>query len=130
MAIRDKMRKKVEPHLEPGETVQAVFGTQTRSAWLMAFFGLPFIILNRYIAVAVTDRRIVLAKPSIWSATSFTEVDQSLPRSTMIGPPTGALWFKTESLGRRLFIHRRWHDDIRKADGLLAGADNRLIADG
>jgi hypothetical protein len=128
MAIRDKMAKKVAPHLEPGETIHAVFGTQTRSAWLMALFGLPFILSNRYIAVAVTDRRIILGKPSAWSATSFAAVEASLPRATRIGPPEGALWFTTESLGRKLRIHRRWHEDIRTADSHLGAEPSPLAA--
>jgi hypothetical protein len=92
MSIREKMQAKVQPHLEPGETVQAVFGTQTRNAWLMALFGLPFVILHRYIAVAVTERRIILVKPSVWSATSVAEVEAALPRSNTLGSQAVLLW--------------------------------------
>ncbi|MEL7157729.1 MAG: hypothetical protein AAFN30_14155, partial [Actinomycetota bacterium] len=61
MAIRDKLRANAQPHLEPGEQVQAVFACQSHSAWLMVATGvIPFVIFNTYMTVAVTDRRILV----------------------------------------------------------------------
>ena len=36
--------------------------------------------------------------------------------STKIGPASG-LWYRTEALGERLYIHKRFHKDIAAADG-------------
>jgi hypothetical protein len=41
----------------------------------------------------------------------------SLPRTTQIGPPNG-LWWKCTSLGQPLYIHKRFHKDVEKADSL------------
>jgi hypothetical protein len=120
MAIRDKFRKNAQEHLEAGEQIQAVFGGQSHSAWLMVVTGvIPFAFFNRYYAIAVTDRRIIVAKASIWSVTKFKEVVDTLPRTTRIGPPSG-LWWKSESLGRRIYVHKRFHGDVQEADRTIS----------
>lgn len=123
MALRDKMRANAQPHLEPGETIQVVFGSQTHSQWLIAFTGLiTGLLFNRYVLVVVTDRRIFLGKSGALTMSKCSEVLASLPRQTQIGPASG-LWHKTESLGRKLYIHRRFHSDVADADRLIsAGA--------
>jgi hypothetical protein len=40
-----------------------------------------------------------------------------LPRQTLIGPAHG-LWYRVDSLGERLYINKRFHKDIRAADGV------------
>ncbi len=120
MAIRDKYRKNAEPYLEPGETIQITFGAQTHSAWLMVLTGvLPALFFIKYVVVVVTDRRIFLGKASPFATTKVSEVLDALPRQTMIGPPSG-LWYKTEALGRRLYVHKRFHGDISEADSMIA----------
>ena len=114
MAIRDKYRKNAEPHLEAGETIQVVFGAQTRSGWFSLLGVLP-VLLNTIVVVVVTDRRIFVAKASLFATTKVGEILASLPRQTLIGPASG-LWYKTEALGRRLYIHRRFHGDVAQAD--------------
>ena len=40
----------------------------------------------------------------------------------MIGPARG-LWYKSERLGERLYVHKRFHKDIAQADAArLSGA--------
>ncbi len=119
MAIRDKYRKNAQPYLEPGETIQAAFGAQTHSAWLIALTGiLPGLFLNKYVVVVVTDRRILLGKASPFGTTQVNEILDVLPRQTMIGPPSG-LWHQTDALGRRLYVHKRFHSDITEADSMI-----------
>lgn len=67
----------------------------------------------------MTDRRILVLDSGRWSATKATAVVRELPRSTRIGPPTGTIWYRTESLGETLRIHRRFHADIERADAAL-----------
>lgn len=122
MAIRDKIRTNAKPHLEPGEKVQIVFPCQTHSAWLMVATGvLPFIIFNSYKTVAVTNRRILIGDSGSFVTTKFNSVE-TVPRETRIGPASG-LWYKTEALGQRLHIHKRFHDDINRADSLAGFVD-------
>lgn len=119
MAIRDKLRANAQAHLEPGEQIQAVFTCQSHSAWLMVATGVvPFVIFNTYMPVAVTDRRILVGDSGSFVTTKFNKIMAVLPRETQIGPATG-LWYKTEALGRRTYIHKRFHNDVNEADRLI-----------
>jgi hypothetical protein len=116
MAIRDKMSANAAPYLQPGETVQTVFGAQTHSQYLFMISGFVLLLVNSYRVVVVTDRRLLVCRSGRLSATAVNEVLRELPRSTRIGPPSG-LWWKCESLGERLYVHKRFHKDIKVADG-------------
>jgi hypothetical protein len=45
------------------------------------------------------------------------QVRCELPRNIRIGPPSG-LWWRCESLGERLYIHKRFHKYVNAADGV------------
>jgi hypothetical protein len=118
MAIRDKMRANAQPHVYPGEQIQVVFGAQTHSSYWIPLLFFIFFSMNRYRTVVVTDHRILLCE----STTSMTHINRvlwELPRTTVIGPATG-LWFKCNTLGERLYIHKRFHKDIAQADAMVA----------
>jgi hypothetical protein len=118
VAIRDKMRAKAAHVLQPGETIQEVFGAQTHSAYLYLISAWILLILNSYRVVVVTDRRILVCRSGRLTTTPVKEVLRELPRSTRIGAPNG-LWWRTESLGERLYIHKRFHKDVNAADAAL-----------
>ena len=115
MAIRDQMRANAQPFLQPGETVQAVFGAQTTSQWFALISYWIIIIRNAYRVIVVTDRRILVCKSGRFRTTPVNEVLYELPRSTRIGPASG-LWYKTQSLGEQMFIAKRFHKYIEAAD--------------
>ncbi len=117
MAIRDKIRKNAQSYLEPGETIQAAFpATRGPSPLLMALLGvLPMLFLLKYVAFVATDRRILVLKTSAFATTKPKEVLETLPRDTKFGPVSG-LYAKVEVGGARYRIHRRFHDDVRRAD--------------
>lgn len=117
IAIRDKIREKAAPHLEPGEQVQAVFSAQTFSQYWALLSWLIVMFKNAYRAVVVTDRRIVVFNTGKWSGANVKQVLRVLPRSTAIGPASG-LWWRSETLGERLYIHKRFHKDIAEADAM------------
>ena len=117
MAIREKMRNRAAPLLQPGETVQVVFCAQTvsaRSAW-------KIIISKGYRVVVVTNRRILVCRAGRLRPGNVKGVERELPRTTRLGEPNG-LWWPCDSLGGRLYVHRRFHKDVRTADAELAGA--------
>ena len=92
MAVRDTMQASAAPYLQPGETVQAVFGAQTASQWLAALTGVfVFLGLNRYRIVVVTPSRILVLDAGKASMAKAKGLVTELPRSTTLGPPTG-LW--------------------------------------
>jgi hypothetical protein len=120
-AIRDKVIQHAQPLLEPGEQIQAVIPAQTKSGWLGAIGFLWLIFLNRYRPIVVTDRRIAITDSGKFSMAKPTSIVSSLARSTQIGPASG-LWWKCTSLGQPLYVHKRFHKDVEKADSLRPAA--------
>jgi hypothetical protein len=119
MAIRDKMRANAARFLNDGEEIQEVFGAQTTSQWFILLSYWIIIIRNSYRVVVVTDRRILVGRSGRITTTPIKEIVREVPRQTRIGPATG-LWYKTEALGERLYIHKRYHKDVAAADAQLA----------
>jgi hypothetical protein len=119
VAIRELIQKNASKHLEPGETIQAVFSAQTGPnpnfaalTWLIAFFA-------KYVTVIATDRRILLVKSSIWRRSAVGDVMETYPRETKLGPATGKLWSKIELGGNQYWVHRRFSKDVAAADARL-----------
>jgi hypothetical protein len=67
----------------------------------------------------VTDRRILVCQAGRMSQTTIKGVMRELPRGTRIGPASG-LWYKSETLGERIYIHKRFHSDINTADAAIS----------
>jgi hypothetical protein len=118
VAVRDKMRANAAHLLQPGETIQAVFGAQTKSQYLAMLTYWILFFTNTYRVVVVTDRRILVCRSGRLTMTPVHEVLRELPRSTRIGPPSG-LWWRCATLGERLYIHKRFHKDVNAADAAV-----------
>lgn len=125
-SIRDKIRDNAAPHLQPGEHLQVVFGAQTLNQYLfipLVILGiLPAVIviavMKPFRVVLVTDRRIMVCRAGTLRTTTVTGVAEEGPRTTLIGEPSG-LWWPCTSLGdAKLYVHNRFHKDIREADAL------------
>jgi hypothetical protein len=121
MAIRDKIREGAAAHLEPGEQVQAVFAAQTASQYLLFAGFIPFLLVNKYRCVVVTDRRIALFDAGRWSMAKPKALITSLPRATPLGPASG-LWHALELGGEKLRVHKRFHKDVDEADRMRSAA--------
>lgn len=117
MAIRDKLRTNAQPHLQPGENIQAVIPCQTVSQYFALLSYWIIIFKNAYRVVVVTDRRILVCTSGRLRITPVTAVKWEVSRSTLIGPASG-LWYKCESLGEKLYINKRFHKDVAEADAL------------
>jgi hypothetical protein len=118
MAIRDKLSKNAAPLLQPGEVIQATFPAQTTSQYFALISYWIIIFKNAYRVVVVTDRRILVCSSGRVTMTPVKEVLRELPRATRIGPASG-LWYKTEALGERLYVNKRFHKDIAAADAAI-----------
>lgn len=114
MALRDKLAANAQRFLEPGEQIQAVMGGQTKTGWLNSGIMLLF---NNMQAVVATDRRIVVFDCGKLAMTKPKSINRVLPRSTRIGPASG-LWWRCDSLGPKIYIHKRFHKDVDQADAL------------
>ena len=117
MAIRDKLRANAAHLLQPGETIQTVFCAQTVSAYFALISYWIIIFSNAYRVVVVTDRRIMVCRSGRFT---ITPVKASRP-SYLVDQdrdPSG-LWWPCTSLGQKLYVHRRFHKDVREADAAL-----------
>ena len=116
MALRDSMRESAAQYLQPGETVQAVFGAQTASQWQAALTGVfVFLGLNRYRIFVVTPARVLVLDAGKTSMKKARGVVAELPRSTHLGPGSG-LWHVIPVGDEKLRVHRRFFKDLETAD--------------
>lgn len=120
MALRDKLRDRMQPFLEPGEQIHSVVMAQTGPSpwfalltWLVVLFGAKFYV------IAFTDRGIVAAKASWIFPSKPKELALRLPRNVRVGEVSG-VWGKTQILGENTHVHKRFHKDLRAADEALA----------
>jgi hypothetical protein len=120
MALRDKLAAEAQPHLEPGETVQAVLAAQAANPFLAVLSIWIILIKDAYRAVVATDRRIIVFRTSRWRFTRFKGIERVLDRSTRIGPPSGSVWYRSEVLGEELWVHRRFFGDVEAADTAIS----------
>jgi hypothetical protein len=121
MALRDKLRDRAQPFLEPGEQIQAVVPCQTGpSPWMSALSWLIVLFGAKFWIVVATDRNLVVLKSSAMSMKP-TKLDRRLPRGTRFGPLSG-LWGKSEVLGQKTYVHKRFHNDAAQADAMAGAA--------
>jgi hypothetical protein len=116
VAIRDTLRTGAQPLLRQGESIEAVFAAQATSPYFSLLSIWIIVIQNGYRVVIVTDQRIIVCHSGRTRISKVNDVIAEFPRSTKIGPTSG-IWYSTNALGERLYIHRRFHKDVAVADG-------------
>lgn len=122
MALRDKLIKRTEPYLEPGEQVRHVAMGQTGpSPWFAMLTYWIMLLKGKYFVFAVTDRSILVLRASKWLPSKPKELEARLPRATPFGPMKG-LWGESHTLGQRVWIHKRFHKDVAAADAEIQSA--------
>jgi len=120
MAVRDVMRASAAQFVEPGETIEQVFGAQTASPLTAPLIGsLIALIINRYRIVVVTDRRILVLDAGKWTQRTARAVVSELPRATRLGPTSG-LWYKIDTPAGKIHVRRYFHKDVNAADTAIA----------
>jgi hypothetical protein len=118
MAIRDKLRTNAAHVLQPGEQIQSIFAAQTASPYWALLSYWIVLFKNAYRVVIVTDKRILVCKSGRLTTTPVNDIVGEFPRSTKIGPASG-VWYKCDTLGDRLYIHKRYHKDVAAADAVV-----------
>jgi hypothetical protein len=122
VALRDSMRNSAAPYLRPGEPVQAVFGAQTASQWMVPLTGFIFFrFINDYRIVVVTPQRIVVLDAGKSSMKKAKGIVTELPRSARLGDGSGA-WHVVPAGQEKLRVHRRFFKDLQEADIMTAAA--------
>lgn len=119
MALRDKIAAKAAPHLRPGEVVQATF-IAARANPMWAILSWIILMVKGYLAVVVTDQRILVFRTSGLAMSSLKGLHAELPRTTRFDEPGGAVNAKLTLNGESVWVHRRFWDDVRAANAALA----------
>jgi hypothetical protein len=120
MALRNKLADRSQPFLPPGSQIRHVYYCQTGpSPW---FFLLTYLIIFaiQFRIVVVTDEAIYVLRSSKFLIKP-KELVATLPRQTQLGPVSG-LWAKTDLLGERHWVHKRFHKDVQAADAVAFAA--------
>ena len=120
MSLRDTLRQRVQPMLEPGEQIQEVFLAQTGPSPYWIFVTYLFFFWTHYYAVAVTDREIAVFRSSVWRPARPRTWHKRVSRTTVLGAPLKGLWGTITLDGERFFVHKRFHADVARADAALA----------
>jgi hypothetical protein len=117
MALRDKLRERVQPMLEPGEQIKHVWMMQSGiSPYLLGGIGgLIALMVNQYYVVAATDKNIVLFRANKLIPSKPKSVSTRMPLGTQF-KPNGKIWGKSELADAKYYIHRRFFDDVARSD--------------
>jgi hypothetical protein len=127
MDIHSKIRKTIEPKLEPGESIQQVFPAQSGPQPMLAALIWPLLFQVKYWIFAVTDRRTLIFCASFWKSRAANDLAATLPRSTRFGPVSG-LWGALEIGGTRYWVHKRFQKDVQAADADAPAAEQDIRA--
>lgn len=112
MKLRDKLRARVQPMLEPGETIESVFLAQTGPNPNLAFLSALFLLWAKYDVIAVTDRRIGVFRTRALTAAKPRELVASYPREERVAPEQVGLWNRIELGGTKYWVHQRFKGDL------------------
>lgn len=123
MSVQEAWRVDAAAHLRPGETIQAVIPAQTsypHPVLIASFYGMWRRTSRLVIA---TNERILIFRRT--ASGVLAELLAERPRDITIGPPHALfVFYRTNVLGERLYIHRRWFKDVRAADAAIAAHDS------
>ncbi|KNX36390.1 hypothetical protein [Luteipulveratus halotolerans] len=118
MALRDKLAKRMEPYLEPGERIQSVFMAQAGPSPYWLFLTYLMFFWFRPVVIAVTDRNVVIVNTGkFWTTTFPKKLHLRGPRMVWFGEQSG-LWGSIQ-LDEKYYVHKRFHKDVRAADAAL-----------
>lgn len=143
MDLAEKIATNARPHLGAGERIIAAFPAQTENqvyligpVLTVMFLGIayelpsvvevPLILLalvpvgwffrrNKNLTVVATDRRTIVGSSGMLSSSEMNEVLHELGPDVKIGPASGFM-HTTDALGPSMRVHRRFHDQIERAD--------------
>ena len=120
MALREKLRARVQPLLEPGEQIQSVFLAQTGPNPSFMFLTWFVFFWTKYEVIAVTDRRIAVFGASKLGPAKPKDLIASYPRDSKLANASGGLWGSIELGGVKYWVHSRFRKDQREADASIA----------
>jgi len=119
VAPRLDLVARATPFLPPGSSVRQIFICQTAPHfWVFIINYLTFLTIFwiKFRCVAVTDEGIYVLESTKFSGGGKPHsLITVLPRQTRLGPVSGR-WGQIELLGKRHWVHKRFHEMIAAAD--------------
>jgi hypothetical protein len=120
--LRGRFTEAVEPELEPGERLVAGgYAVAGPNPWLYSLIGVIGMLLLgvRGYYVAVTDRRVILIRATLWRsrpaglafAEPLSSVEVTQVRSRAIW--SSLRYRRPDGKRMRLHFHRFWRDDMK-----------------
>jgi hypothetical protein len=121
MGIELKLRRKIEPKLKSGELLEEVF--LARSGLSPYLLALTYVLFFRmkYWVFAVTDRRIVVFRSSVWIPSAVKGEARDQPRDVFLDLQPG-IWGKLIIDGEQYWVHRVFERSINSANSLRPSA--------
>lgn len=119
MTLRDTLRQRSVPFLEPGEQIEAIF---TASWGLPPYLTVLFpgfaLFCRPFVIVVATDRAILVLNSGWIIGTKPRSLRARLPREPMRELP--GLWFPLRLGGRLYWVKPRFRKDLRAANAAMA----------
>jgi hypothetical protein len=115
MALRDKLRDRVQPLLEPDEQIRSVFLAETGPNPMFRALTVWLMFLTKYFIIARTDRRIVVISASRFKPAQPTAIAETFPAETVLTYTPASIWQVLMLNGTRYWVHRRFREDMDAA---------------
>ena len=118
MGARDTWRAAAGPYLRPGEEIQAVIPAEALFPNPVPVATVILMLRRASRLVIATNQRILIFRRTNMGALGAPLGERS--RDIATGPPHSIfVHYRTKALGDRLYIHRRWFNDVKAADAAL-----------
>lgn len=125
MALRDKIRERVTPHLPEGEEYKVGFVAQSGPSPYWSLVSTLIVLFGaKYRVVVATDRGLHVFKMSTWKSGQPKELLYSLPAGEQLSIPDAKLWAKVSTGSEDLWVHRRFFDDVSLVNQASIAASN------
>jgi hypothetical protein len=105
------LRRRFEPFLERGESIEQVFTARWPSPRLVPLET----FVRQVLVVAVTDRAILVMKDRV----DPKKIEARLPRQIRLGPLSQGPYSPLSLPGRRIWVHRDFYGDVEAADAAI-----------
>lgn len=121
IALRDKLTRRAQPLLEPGEEIQQIFLVKEGPRPGVGFVHGLDPLFTTYEVVVATDQALVIMRASMWQSGTPKKVLRRLPRRLQIRYEPRALWSQTSLPGDSpTWVHRRFYGDVEAANAAWA----------
>jgi hypothetical protein len=114
VAVRDKLRERLAPRLEPGEQIQNVFLAETGPSPMTALISAWLRWFTKYWVITKPDRRIAVFSASKFRSARPRAHQADFPLGMSLEHTSGAVWQSLRLGDKRYRVHRRFRSDLEE----------------